>query len=182
MARLATRLPVLAVLFVAATATAARAADPKVEVGASLFNATIGLNDNGVSTVGIPASGVGVLSPGVYAALFVGPRISVEPQLGYVWVSSGGSSLHIVNVAAQVDYFLRSAATNAAYVFGTTGVLDVAGSATLPKSAGGGIGLRMLYGDRLTFRVDSRFVHFSEGGGNVIALTLSSGGVLIGVR
>lgn len=182
MVRSATRLAALVVLLVAASAPAARAADPKIEIGASLFNATIGLKDNGVSTVGIPASGVGVLSPGVYAAMFLGPRIAVEPQLGYVWVSSGGSALHIVNFAAQIDYFLRSAATNAAYVFGTTGVLDVAGSATMPKSVGGGIGLRMLYGDRLTFRVDSRLVHFSEGGGNVVALTFSLGGVLLGAR
>jgi hypothetical protein len=40
-----------------------------------------------------------------------------------------------------------------------------------------GAGYRIPVGDRLTFRFDGRYIHFTDGGGNAVAFALSIGGV-----
>lgn len=162
--------------------TAAQAAEPKVELGASVIGATIGLDDdNKVKSIGVPSGGFGVVNPGVYAALFVAPRVAIEPQLGFIWVSNDGSSEHILNFVAQGDVFLGDTAKSAPYVFGAVGVLDVSGSSRTPKSVAGGVGYRALAGERLTLRLDGRVTHFTEEGGNALSFGLSIGG-LFGAR
>jgi hypothetical protein len=41
----------------------------------------------------------------------------------------------------------------------------------------GGVGYRALAGDRLTFRFDTRFTHLTDGAGNILALSITIGGV-----
>ena len=160
------------------TASGALAADPKAEIGASLATATFGLgHNNDGSTFGIPSGGFGILQPGVYASFFIGPYVAIEPQVGLIWASISGHSEHIVNFVGQVDYFVTGADSNSAYIFGAAGVIDVSGSSTTPKSVGGGVGYRIVAGDRLTFRIDGRFAHLTEGGGNTLSFGLTIGGV-----
>jgi opacity protein-like surface antigen len=168
----------VAAVLIATTASAARAADPKAEVGASLATATFGLgNSNDGSTFGIPSGGFGILQPGVYASFFVGRYVAIEPQIGLIWASSNGHSEHLVNFVGQVDYFLTGSSTNSPYIFGAAGVVDISGTSTTPKSVGGGAGYRIVAGDRLTFRIDGRVTHLTEGGGNMLAFGLTIGGV-----
>ncbi len=56
-------------------------------------------------------------------------------------------------------------------------VLDTSGDGESPKTVGGGLGVRMPVGDRLTFRLDGRYLHLTDDGGNQVAFTLSIGGV-----
>lgn len=169
----------LAGALVPMAAVTARAADPKVEIGASLANATISLEDNNASTVGIPSGGFGLLSPGVYASFFLGPHVAVEPQLAWAWLHSNGFSQHTLNFAGQLDYFVDSTSKASPYVFAAAGVVDISGSNETIKSVAGGAGFRIPVGDRLTFRIDGRFTHFTDGGSsNALMFGLSIGGVL----
>jgi hypothetical protein len=161
----------------AASASLARAAEPKVEIGASLASLTIGLGDNDGAVFGVPSGGFGILNPGVYASIFVNPHVAVEPQLGLLWVREGGESEHIVNVAGQIDYFIRGISERSPYLFGAAGLLDVSGSGVTPKSVAGGVGYRVPLGGRLTIRMDGRVTHFTDEGGNSVSFTLAIGGL-----
>lgn len=168
---------IVATLLIVTTATVARADDPKMEIGASLAGTTIGLGKNDFSTFGVPSGGFTIVQPGVYASIFAGPYLAIEPQLGLIWVSSNGHSDHILDFVGQLDYFAAGTSVNSAYFFGAAGILDTSSSATSPKSLSAGLGYRIVAGDRLTFRVDGRITHLTEGGGNMLAFGLTIGGI-----
>ncbi len=168
-----------AVLFATMTGVA-RAA--QVEVGASLVSANIGVGeDNEGSTIGIPSGGFGVFQPGLFASIFVDPRLAIEPQIGLIWVGANGESFHLLHGGVQVDYFVMGATRRSPYVFAAVGVIDVSETDESPTSISGGAGYRVPVGDRLTVRFDARFSHFtSRGGGNAfntLSVALSLGGI-----
>jgi len=171
----------LAATFVATIASMAEA-QPRAEIGASLVNSVIGLGDNNdLSTVGIPSGGFGVLNPGIYASIFFGTRAAIEPQLGLIWASSDGESQHILNFVGQFDYFVLGTGASSPYVFAAAGVVDISDLDYTPKSFGVGAGYRIPVGDRLTFRIDGRYTHFTgafEGDdSDALGFTLSIGGI-----
>jgi len=172
------RKTVLAAACVSALLIAAPVTAAEVEIGSSLASGMIGLGDNDFSTFGIPSSGFGVISPGVYAAFYATPNVALEPQVGLIVASSGGSSEHVLNVAGQLDYFLKPSGEPAPFVFAFAGLLDSSGSGVTPKTVGAGAGYRVPVGDRLAFRFDGRYTHYTEQGGNSLTFTLSIGGVL----
>ena len=167
----------LAVLFAAYPAAAQDTG--RVEVGASLVNLMIVFPEQGDHSVlfGIPSGSYGLLSPSVYAAIFVTPRFAIEPQAGLLLVSSGGNTNHVVNIAGQVDYFLDGSAVSSPYVFGAVGLVMISNSDTTPKQVGGGAGYRVRVGDRLVLRIDGRFTRFTDGEGNALGFNLSLGGL-----
>ena len=170
---------VIGLLVAAATlmhASTARAAGSTVEIGTTLMGVTFSTGDD-VKVVGVPSSSFGLLNPAVYASIFVGSRLAIEPQVGLIWASQQGESMHLLNVGGQFDYLLLGAETASPYVFGTVGIIDVSNSAVSPKSIGGGAGYRIRVGDRLTFRIDGRVTHFTENGGNALSFGLSMGGL-----
>jgi len=160
-------------------AAPAQAQDAKFEIGASLASLTFGVGEeNNVTTFGIPSSGLAFVNPGVYASIFLGPRVAIEPQVGLFVVSSEGDSYHVVNIAGQFDYFLKGSAESSPYVFGSVGVLEGSGSGPNPVSAGVGVGYRTRVGNTLTFRFDGKFTHLSDDRGDAFAFTVSIGGLL----
>jgi hypothetical protein len=174
------RIGSLVAVLVTMTAPLAHA-QPRAEIGASLINGVFDLTDDGGATVGIPSGGFGILAnPGVYASFFVGERVAIEPQIGFIWASNGDSA-HIVNLVGQIDYFVRGTDERSVYVFANAGVLEASDADYSPKSFGGGVGYRIPVGDRLTFRLDGRYTHvtseFEGGEGDLLAFTLSIGGV-----
>jgi hypothetical protein len=166
----------LAALLLTLTASTARAQVPRVELGASLFSGAVDSEDDGLTMIGVPSAGFPLIAPGVYASFFLGQRLAIEPQIGLLVLSAGGETEHILNFVGQVDYFVRGLDESSPYVFGTAGVIDFPGSTTL-KSVGMGAGYRIPAGDRLTFRVDGRFRHFLDDEGNLVAFSLSIGGL-----
>ena len=175
----------LSILFLAltlvATTTSLADAQPRAEIGASLVSSVIELGDDGVSTLGIPSGGFGILNPGMYASLFVGTHVAIEPQVGFHWASFDGESEHILNFVGQFDYFVRGTSERSPYLFATAGVVNVSDADYTPKSVGFGAGYRIPLGDRLTLRVDGRYTHFTgefEGDeSDVLAFTFSIGGI-----
>lgn len=167
---------ILAAVLLAASAASATA-QPTFEIGSSLGGAIVGVgDDNDGTTIGLPAPGFGVINPGVYASLFLGSRFAIEPQIGLLYFSSDGDSEHIVNVAAQADLFLSGLDRPSLYLFGSVGAIDTSGDGTTPKTVGGGLGYRIPVGDHLVFRLDGRYVHLTDDGGDQVAFTLSIGG------
>ena len=155
-------------------------AQPAAEIGASLMSVTVGLDDDGGTAVGVPSGVVPVLNPGVYASFFLGRYAAVEPQVGFVWASFDSESEHLLNFAGQFDYFFSGTDVPSPYVFGTAGLVDVSHEDYTPKSYGFGGGYRIPVGDRLTFRVDGRWVRYtSERGddGDTLTFGLSIGGI-----
>lgn len=171
------RVLALSALVTVSAASLAAAQEPTIEVGATMMNVTVGLGDNDTTLVGIPSGGLGLLNPGVYASIFVGPFVSVEPQVGLIVVSDNGDTEHLANITAQFNYFVRGSREGSPYVFAAAGILDASGSDRNPKTVGGGAGYRFTMGDRLTFRVDGRYMHFTDDGGNAVMFGLSIGGV-----
>jgi hypothetical protein len=162
---------------VSLTASPSWAQESRVEIGASMANVVVGLEDEDVTVFGVPTVGFGLLSPGIYASVALGQYVAVEPQLGLLVVSGGGETNHAVNFVGQVDYFPRGQDRSSPYVFASAGVIDVSGQSETPKTVSGGVGYRFRLGDRLVFRVDGRFTHFTEDGGNAIAVGLNIGGL-----
>jgi hypothetical protein len=166
--------------FLSFAAPAAAQDQGTVEVGVSLVNLSILSPSGGGSSevlFGVPSGSFGLIAPSLYAALPLSPQISIEPQVGFIVVSRNGQSNHVVSVAGQLDCFLSEERGPAPYVFGSVGVVDVSGGGTSPKSVSGGIGYRMPAGGRLVFRLDGRYTHFTDNGGNAISFTLSLGGI-----
>lgn len=121
------------------------AAQPRAEIGGSLANLIVDLEDQDDTVVfGVPSASFGLFNPGVYASFFIGPNAAVEPQLGLVWVSSGGESMHVVTAAAQFDYFFNGLERRSLYAFAGGGITDVSDSSTTPKSVSAGLGIRTL--------------------------------------
>jgi hypothetical protein len=169
----------LSLAVLAAALPAAAQNTTRVEVGASLANLMIVIPAQGDKSLlfGIPSGGVGLISPSVYAGIFVTPRFAIEPQASLLVISSGGSTSHVASVAGQVDYFLNGAAVSSPYVFGAVGLTIVSNSDTTPKQFSGGAGYRMRFGDRLVLRIDGRYMHFTDGDGNGVGFNLSIGGL-----
>ena len=167
---------VVVVVLIATSATLARASDTSVELGASLVSVNFGLGHDSATVVGIPSGGTGAISPGVYASVFAGKRLAIEPQLGLLLASSSGQSFHVVSFAGQVDVFLKDADRTSPYLFGSAGLVHVTGSSTA-ESFSAGLGYRIRAGDRLTFRFDGRYAHFTDGGGNAVIFGMSIGGL-----
>ena len=167
-------LTVLAVAIPAAAQGAGR-----VEVGASLVNFMAVFPNQGDKSVlfGVPSGSFGLLGPSVYAAVFAGPQFAIEPQLGLLVISSGGSTNHVVDLAGQVDYFLYGTTVTSPYVFGAVGLVAVSNADTTPKQVSVGGGYRMRFGDRLILRFDGRYTHFTDGNGNGVGFNLSIGGI-----
>ena len=158
--------------------SAARAAEPKVEIGAGLFGVSVAFHDDVRTVIATGSSSFPLLQPTVYASLFLGRHVAIEPRVGFWWTATSGRRNHLFTVTGQLDYFIRGTAASSPYVFGAVGMVDGSGGgANTWTTVSGGIGHRMTLGDRLTFRVDARLTHTSEDVGNSLDFTLSIGGL-----
>jgi hypothetical protein len=164
----------MAAVLVGAAAVPARAQG--FEVGTSLASVIVTMSDPSTITFGVPSGGFGLINPGLYVSFFTGPRIAIEPQIGLIAASGGGSSAHVLNLAGQVNCFLRDGQGNSPYVFGSVGVIEATGAGT-PTSVSAGVGYRTALAQRLAMRVDGRYLHFTDGGGHALSFTISLGGI-----
>jgi hypothetical protein len=65
-------------------------------------------------------------------------------------------------------------------VFGSAGLVKISDNDYTPKSYGFGGGYRIPVGDRLTFRIDGRWIRYTgefEDDSDTLAFTLSIGGI-----
>jgi hypothetical protein len=169
----------LTVILIGSSASAARA--QQIELGAPLFNGTVGLSEDSVSAVGVPSgSFFGLFSPGVYVSIFAWPRVAIEPQLGLVTLYADGETAHFLTTGAQVNYLFGDRSQKTPYVFGGVGLVSVTDLDYTPVSLTAGAGYRMPLGGRLVFRFDGRYTHYTgefDDGLHTVSFTLSIGGL-----
>ena len=174
---------ILAVVLILCGASNARA-QAKAEVGASLMGASFLLGDDELNMFAAGSGIFGTLNPGIYASFFLGNHVGLEPQVSFVAAFSEGDSFHALNLAGQVDYFFSGIARRSPYVFGSVGLLEVSDADYSPKVFGVGAGYRIPVGDRLVFRFDGRYAHYTgefEGSdSNALIFTLTIGGLFGG--
>jgi hypothetical protein len=149
----------------------------RVEIGSSLASVNITLPEHGSNSTlfGVPTGGFGLVSPSVYASIFVHPRVSIEPQLGLFVLSDNGTE-HWINFFGNLNYFAGDTKKSTPFIFAGGGIIDMSDE-TANKALDAGAGYRIRVGDRLTFRVDGRYTHFFESNGNMVSFTLSIGGL-----
>jgi hypothetical protein len=146
------------------------------ELGVSLVNATVGLAENRLASAGAPVSGFGLQSPAIYASIFLGPHVAIEPQFSFAWVTYRGNWSHVGSIGLQADYFMRGLETSSPYLFALGGVSHAGGADAF---WGAGAGYRVVRG-RLAFRFDAKYLHFFEairGASDNVAVGISIGGV-----
>lgn len=171
---------VLALVVVCLLGLSIRAAwaQPAAEVGSSLTSLLVHTGKYADSTtLGVPSASYGVLDPSVYASVFLGSNAAVEPRVGLLWQSSGGRSDHVVTAGVQFDYFAAGTAKQSPFVFGGGGISDISGSSASPKYVSVGGGMRFPAGDRLAFRLDVHYTHYTDNGGNGVTIAFAIGGV-----
>jgi hypothetical protein len=155
-------------------------AQPVAEIGSSLTSVMFHSDKYSDSTmVGVPSATFGLIDPGVYGSFFLGPNAAIEPRVGLLWASSSGHSDHVVSAAVQFDYFVAGTAKRSPFVFAGGGISDTSGSSVNPKSVSAGGGMRLPAGDRLVFRLDARYTHFTDNGGNSFTVGFAIGGVFL---
>lgn len=170
------RISLLVHMLVSSATTVAHAAE--YEIGASLVSANVGVGEiNDLTTIGVPSGGLGVLQPGLFVSIFVHERVAIEPQVGLLFVTENGDSIHLLHAAVQVDYFIGGKNQASPYLLGSAGIIDVSDEDENPASLSFGGGYRIPVGDRLSFRIDGRFTHSTKDGGNTVSFGVSIGGL-----
>ena len=175
-------LAALAVIILAPRALhAADAENRKAEVGVGIVGLSVFSQEGETITMlGVPNTTF--FAPAVvYASFFVTPKLALEPQLGFLYVSEDDDSYHIATFAGQVDYFFKGKERPSPYVFGRGSFTNVGGDddSDTSSSLGGGLGYRFPVGGRALLRIEGRFDHRFEQdfdpGANTFSVSLSLG-------
>lgn len=163
------------VLAVADAGHAQESVRPRPEIG---FRGGISmLRDDGQSLTMISFPESGFFSGSTaYAMLFVGNTLAVEPQLGFIRISSESSSSSVLTAAAQLNAFFADPEAGAPFAFVNAGI-------TRPEDSelyalGAGAGYRAIVSQTLGLRIEGRYRQlFGEGENN----TANEFSLLIGV-
>jgi hypothetical protein len=161
----------LAVLSFTATAALAQAPAPRgLELGIDA-GITIGLGDNSVTTIDIPAQAFRVGFP-------ISPRVSLEPKLGLTIISGNGDTFTAYRGELGVLYHFGSDKYPGAYqraglyvrpFGGIVGFSD--GASQTSGLLGAGLGIKVPLVAKLSSRFEANFAHlFGDADGNEIGL------------
>lgn len=104
------------------------------------------------------APGGGLLLPtgGMYATLFATPNVAVEPQVGFLVLSSGGNTDWLGSFGGQVAYHTRGGAQSSPYVGGNASwVRDIDEDSNF--TLGGVVGYRVILPPGLGLRVEAGY-------------------------
>lgn len=159
----------IAILALAATAAGAQNSQPK-EIGVDA-GVSIGLGDNAITTISIPAQAIRVGFP-------IGLRTSLEPKIGLTIVTGNGDTFTQYRGELGLVYSLGSSRYPGAYQRAGMFVrpfIGIAGFSGDNSSSNGvlgvGVGTRMPLMSRLSSRFEANFGHqFGDSDGNEIGL------------
>jgi hypothetical protein len=165
---------VIVLALVALVPCAVNAAEAEREFGVGIAGLThiFGGGSSGTA-LGVP-NPVTTVTPTVYATFFTDSRLAFEPQLGFAFLTSDGSSMHTLSLAGQVDYLLKESVKKTPYVFGRAWLVNAGGDGDSATrfALGAGAGYRYLLGGRGVIRPELRFDHmFPKNGSSSNFLT-----------
>jgi len=150
----------------------------QIEVGASLIGATVfeQAGSDTATVIGVPTASFGLLTPGAYVSWFFTKSVAAEGTVGLIYLSQTGDSVHLVNAAGQVAWFVKGETKSSLYIFGSAGVIHVT-DAGADATFGAGAGYRFKLGDRLTMRLQGRYTRVQDEEANVFDFGVSIGGL-----
>ncbi len=155
----------LAALSLSASVAAAQTSNP-LELGIDA-GVTIGLGDNSVTVVDIPAQAFRV-------GFVMGPRVSIEPKLGLTLISGDGDTFTSYRGEVGLLYHLaRTRMRSGTYVRPFVGLTGFSGGTADETHGliGAGVGLKVPLRDRIGSRFEANFAHtFGDGSFNQIGL------------
>jgi hypothetical protein len=166
----------MSLTIVASVALPARA--QSVEVGTSLASATFGLEDSDPTIVGVPGDGFGLFRRGIYVAFFPASKIAIEPSAALQLIDDDTTD-YIANLGIQLSYLFKGNDVSSPFIFGDAGLIKISDVDSI-KSVGAGLGYRWLANPHVALRLDGRWTHFTDGGGNSATVTFSIGGLFGG--
>lgn len=159
----------VATLAFAATAAGAQSPTP-IELGIDA-GVTIGLGDDAITVISIPAQALRAGFP-------IGLRTSLEPKLGMTIRTGNGDTFTIYQAEVGLLYHLGTSRYPGAYhraglyVRPFLGIAGVSGNGSDSNGyVGAGVGYKMPLLSRLSARYEANFSHqFGDGDGNAIGL------------
>jgi hypothetical protein len=172
----------MAALLVLAVADAGHAQEsvrPRPEIGFRGGISMLREDGESLTVISLPESNFFAGST-AYAMLFVSNTLAVEPQLGFIRVSSESSSSSVLTAAAQLNAFFADPEEGAPFAFVNAGI-------TRPEdgelyAVGAGAGYRAIVSQTLGLRIEGRYRRlFAEGandGTNEFSLLVGIGAVL----
>lgn len=143
-------------------------------VGASILIPQYGSTE---VVIGIPGAGTAAgLFPPLYLTIFT-RNLMIEPQIAFVYESSGGSGLF--NGALQLGYLMNAESPGSPYFaahFLTVNAFGDGGSTEW--AAGAGLGYRQVIKNALGLRVEARYRRYFESHLNDIGLLVGIGAAI----
>jgi len=178
----------VAILFAtcsAAIAANVQAQKASAEIGTSLGVTILSGSGASITHVGVPAGGGPLAQPGLYATIFTSPSVMFEPQLSFISLSSGGSSVTAFDLGVQLGYLATPAERNSAYVaanaaWQTYSAGGAYGNSHSGLGLGGAVGYRMRVGAGFAVRLEARYRrwHGDFNGLNEVGFGIGLGGIL----
>lgn len=128
------------------------------EIGTSL-GVTI-ISQSGISSthIGVPAGLGPFAQPSIYATIFASPAVSLEPQIAFFHVSSSGTALAFLDLAAQLGYWFTPGQKESAYLAASLAYQSLSdGRTTSGPGVGGEVGYRIKVGTGFAIRFMARY-------------------------
>ena len=156
---------------------------PSAEIGTSLGVTILSASGSSITTVGIPVD-AGPLplfaQPAIYATIFTSSALMIEPQLGFAHISGGGS-ITMVFVAAQVGYRFSPDKRNSPYIGANVAFNSISANGSANGlGLGGALGYRFRVGTGFALRLEGHYRRWLNDydGLNEIGLALGLGGII----
>lgn len=130
---------------------------PSAEVGTMVGVTVLSVSGTSVTHIGIPGDGIQA-SPILYGTFFVTPSVMLEPQVSFTYISSSGSHLTSLGIAAQLGYLFSPANSGSPYVAANFAFQSLSdGSSFSGPGVGAAVGYRFKVKNSLAIRFDARF-------------------------
>lgn len=128
--------------------------------GLSVFTAE---DQDALTSFSAPGSGLLLPTGGMYATLFATPNVAVEPQVGFLVLSSGGETDWLGNFGAQVAYHTSGGSESSPYLGANASwARDLAEDNNF--TLGGVVGYRAILPPGLGLRVEAGYKRWFTGG------------------
>jgi len=154
---------------------------PALELGTSLgltITSSADLLGGNVTRFGVPGEGI-LGQPTIYASVFAGKGVIVEPQLALNIISSGGETDTAVGLAAQIGYLFDGPERNSPFLAGSLAYQSIS------RGSGGGdevglgakVGYRVLAGSSVGVRFEAGYRRWFDSHLNEFTFGIGLGGI-----
>lgn len=152
---------------------------PIVEIGTNLGVAIQNAGGSTLTHFGAPGQGI-LGQPTIYASVYAGPSMLVEPQIALNIISSEGETATTVGLGGQVAYAFSGTSTNSGYLAGTAGFQTVSGGGFSDSDFGAGakIGYRVLIGTSVGVRFEGGYRRWFDSELNEFSIGVGVGGII----